>query len=48
MKVESFPKNITCSGAAVFEKLVKQCQENNYRLSDHETKSFLACENVFS
>ena len=34
--VESFPGNITCWGAVVFEKQVKQCHENN-----------LACKNVF-
>ena len=48
MVVESFPENITCRGAVVFEKWVKQCHENNFRLSDRETKKFLACKNVFS
>ena len=48
MIVESFPLNIACRGAVVFEKLVKQLHENNFRLSDHETKTILACKNVFS
>ena len=47
MIVESFPGTITCWGAVVFEKLVKECHGNNFRLTDHETKFILACENVF-
>ena len=27
---ESFPENITCRGAVVFGKWVKQCHENNF------------------
>ena len=30
MIVESFPENITCRGAVVFGKLVKQCHENYF------------------
>ena len=45
MIVESFPENITCCGAVVFEKRVKQCHENNFRLGDHEAKIILACKN---
>ena len=40
MTVKSFPENISCWGAVVFEKLVKQRHENNFRLGDHETKLF--------
>jgi hypothetical protein len=47
MIVESFPLNIACRGAVVFEKLVKQLHENNFRLSDHETKIILAFKNVY-
>ena len=47
MIVESFSENIACWGAVVFEKWVKQCHENNFHLSDHETKIILACKNVF-
>ena len=32
MIVDSFPENITCWGAVVFGKWVKQCHENNLRL----------------
>ena len=48
MIVESFSENMTCWGAVVFEKRVKQCHGNNFRLSDHETTIILACKNVFS
>ena len=41
MIVEKFPENITCWGGVVFEKRVKQCQENNFLLSDHETENVL-------
>ena len=41
---ESFPGTITCWGAVVFEKLVKECHGNNFR----DTKFILACENVIS
>ena len=34
MKVASFPWNIHCLGAAVFEKWVKQFRENNFCLSE--------------
>ena len=30
MIVASFPGSITCRGAVVFEKRVKQCHENNF------------------
>ena len=30
MIVESFPENISCWGAVVFEKRVKQCNENTF------------------
>ena len=48
MIVENFPENITCRGAVVFEKWVKQCHGNSFCLSDDETKIVLACKNVFS
>ena len=48
MMVESFPENITWGGDVVFENLVKQCDKNNFRLSDRETKITLACKNLCS
>ena len=49
MIAESFPENLTCWGAVVLGKWVKQCHEdNNNRLSGYETKNILACKTVFS
>ena len=44
MIVKSFPEN----SAVVFEKWVKQNQETNFRLSDHETKIILPCKTCIS
>ena len=44
---ESFPGTITCWGAVVFEKLVKECHRNNFRLTDHDTKFILARKTYF-